>query len=169
MVEEASGPGDAVTRLVARARGWLDENQYMTLATSDPNGSPWASTVWFAVHHLSRSPEGLHVELLWLSRPEAQHSQNLDRRPELGISIFDSTQPAGTGDGLQLAAHAELVPSPLLDDRIAVFSDASLAAGGTAWSRARVEGPDAVLRLYVAHVERAFILSDGTRLELPLT
>ena len=153
---------------VTRAQQWLEVNQYMTLATSDASGSPWASTVWYAARQLSRSPESLDVELLWLSRPEAQHSRNLEQRPELGISIFDSSQPAGTGDGLQLAARGELVPPPQLDDRIAVFSEASLAAGGTAWSRARVEGPDAVLRLYVAHVERAFLLTNGDRTELPL-
>ena len=85
----------------------------------------------------------------------------------MGISIFDSSQPAGTGDGFQCAALAELVPSAELDEAASAFSTASLAAGGGAWARKQVEG-SAVPRLYVARVERAYLLGDGSRVELPL-
>ena len=168
MAEEPLDCKDApVDELVERAHQLLTENQYLTLATADAEGRPWSSTVWYAARHPSRSPDGLSVEFIWLSRPDALHSRNLLQRPEVGISIFDSTQPAGTGDGLQLAALAGPVPSAGLDEAAAVLSAASLAAGGGPWIRAQVEEP-AVPRLYVARVEAAYLLGDGTRVEVPL-
>jgi GNAT superfamily N-acetyltransferase len=36
------------------ARGLIDANAYMTLATADADGRPWASPVWFAHHDYTR-------------------------------------------------------------------------------------------------------------------
>lgn len=159
-------PTASTPELVARAHSLLEANQYLTLATADEDGTPWCSTVWYAASMPSQSPREFVVEFIWLSRPQAQHSRNLLRRPEVGISIFDSTQPAGTGDGLQFAARAGLAPSARLDEVAATFSTASLAAGGGPWTRAQVEGP-AQPRLYLARTERAFVLGNGGRLEIP--
>ena len=168
MTEAPAGPAVPATQLVARARELLENNQYLTLATADPSGRPWAATVWYTARLRSRSPQRLALELIWLSRPDAQHSKNLVQRPEVGISIFNSTQPAGTGDGLQFAALAERVPSDELDNAAAAFSTASLAAGGGAWTRAQVEEP-AVARLYIARIERAFLLGSGSRVEVAVS
>lgn len=157
-----------VAELVRRARELLADNQYLTLATADPSGRPWSSTVWYAARLLPQSAQSLAVEFIWLSRPKAQHSRNLVQRPEVGISIFDSAQPAGTGDGLPFAARAELVAATGLDEAAALFSEASLGAGGGSWTRAQVEEP-AVPRLYSARVERAYLLGGGQRVELPVS
>lgn len=157
----------SVAELVGRAQELIAENQYLTLATADATGRPWSSTVWYAARLRPQSARSLAVEFIWLSRPEAQHSRNLVQRPEVGISIFDSAQPAGTGDGLQFAARAELVASTSLDEAAAFFSEVSLAAGGGPWTRAQLEEP-AVPRLYVARVERGYLLGGGQRVELPL-
>jgi hypothetical protein len=156
-----------VTENAARALQLLHENQYLTLATADPSGRPWSSTVWYTAWRPSRSDDRLSVCFIWLSRPEAQHSMNLVQRPEVGISIFDSAQPAGTGDGLQFAARAEPVAPALLGDAVDAFSEASLAAGGGPWSRAQVEAPS-LPRLYIARPESAYLLGGGTRVEVPL-
>lgn len=153
--------------LLRRAHAMLEGNQYLTLATADRDGLPWATTVWYCTSSHSRSSSGLGVQLIWLSRPEARHSVNLGERPEVGISIFDSTQPAGSGSGVQLAARAEPVPSSLLDEAAELFSRASLAAGGGPWTRAQLQEP-ALPRLYVARIERAFVLGNGTRTEVPV-
>jgi hypothetical protein len=46
----------------AALKAIVDANQYMTLATADEDGLPWASPVWFA------SIE--YRELFWVSSPE---------------------------------------------------------------------------------------------------
>ena len=152
---------------VARARSMLAANQYLTLATADDDGRPWATTVWYAARQRTRPADALDVELVWLSHPAARHSRNLVVRPEVGISVFDSGQPAGAGDGLQLAAVATEVDPADLDETAAVFPQASLAAGGGPWARADVEGA-AIPRLYVARLEQAYVLGGRERHPVPL-
>ena len=152
--------------LVARALRIVRDNQYLTLATADLDGRPWASTVWYTAVDRS-TEERLALELVWLSWPQAQHSRNLTDRPQVAMSIFDSTQPAGVGDGLQLSAVVEEVPPDELEDAVAAFSTASLAAGGDAWTREQVQEP-AVPRLYVARIDRAYLLGGGTRVDVPV-
>ena len=97
------------------ARAIIDANRYMTLATADAGGVPWASPVWFA-------PDG--EDLLWISRPEAQHSRNLAVRPELSIVIFDSQRAPADTTALYMSATAAQAESG-----IEVFSAHSVAGG----------------------------------------
>lgn len=152
---------------VGRAYRLIEANRYLTLATADLSGRPWASTVWYTLLPRASWQHGFGVEPVWLSRPEARHSRNLTQRPEVGISIFDSRQPPDAGQGLQLAAVAEQVRSPQLDKVVAAFSLACVAAGGDEWTRAQVEEP-ALPRLYIARISSAFLLGEGSRVELPL-
>src|SRR5688500_9495102 len=63
------------------ARTIIDSNAYMTLATADGDGRPWASPVWYAAAG--------YAEFYWVSSPEARHSRNLAARPEVSIVIFE--------------------------------------------------------------------------------
>jgi len=64
--------------LGSAARTIMDTNLYMTLATADESGLPWASPVYYAT-------EG-YAEFYWVSSPEAKHSRNIAARPEVGSS-----------------------------------------------------------------------------------
>ena len=132
----------------------IGATQYMVLATADANGLPWASPVWFA------SDDGR--DLYWISAPEARHSTNLSVRPELSIAIFDSTQPAGTGEGAYISALGGLVPDDGIDEGVGIYSAASLRAGVEELSRADVEPPSR-LRLYRATAHERFVLGTGDR------
>ena len=57
------------------ARRVLDGITYMTLATADAAGRPWATPVWFAERDLR--------EFIWVSRFETRHSRNVTERPEV--------------------------------------------------------------------------------------
>ncbi|HEY9395275.1 MAG TPA: pyridoxamine 5'-phosphate oxidase family protein, partial [Nocardioides sp.] len=52
-------------------RGIVDGVAYLVLATSDPDGRPRTSPVYF-------SHDG-YRDLYWVSAPDAQHSRNLIR------------------------------------------------------------------------------------------
>ena len=41
----------------------VDASSYMTLATADHEGRPWASPTWFAAHVLGEGDEQVAVEL----------------------------------------------------------------------------------------------------------
>jgi hypothetical protein len=83
----------------ALAKEIIHANRNMTHGTADENGLPWASPVWYA-------PAG-YSEFFWVSSPEARHSRNVTTRPQIGIVIFDSQAPIGTGRGVYMSAVAE--------------------------------------------------------------
>lgn len=137
--------------LGAIARSVIDSNRYMTLATADEHGAPWASPVWYAPVE--------YREFLWVSNPEAQHSRNLSVRPDLAIVIFDSHQ-AGGWRALYMAAVAEGLTD--VDDGIGIFSRHGEAQDLRAWTREDVL-PPAHHRLYRATVSEHSLLDPHDR------
>jgi pyridoxine/pyridoxamine 5'-phosphate oxidase len=141
------------------AHAIIDAGAYMTLATADADGVPWASPVWFAPEDDRR--------FYWVSRPDRQHSRNLAARPRLSLVIFDSRAPIGTGQGVYVAAHGEQLSGEEVEHGIGVFSTRSLAQGGKAWSTDDVDD-GARLRLYRATaIERWIGDRDDDRVALP--
>jgi hypothetical protein len=145
----------------AMAKATVDGNSYMTLATADAAGVPWASPVWYA--------PASYREYFWVSRPGARHSQNIAVRPQIGIVIFDSTVPINTGRAVYMAAVAEQVTDDAEVARgMSVFSARSLAQGARAWKPEEV-GPSGRVRLYRARASEQFVLSsEDERLPLVL-
>jgi pyridoxine/pyridoxamine 5'-phosphate oxidase len=132
----------------ATARSIIDANRYLTLATADADGRPWASPVWFA--HAG------HRELFWLSDPAARHSRNIAARPEVAVVVFDSQVPIGTGQAVYLEGLAEQLDDAGLERALAVVSGRSQAHGGRAFSAADVRAP-ARLRLWCVVVHEAHL------------
>jgi hypothetical protein len=133
----------------ARFRSVIDANLYMTLGTADEAGTPWASPVYFA--HLD------YREFVWVSKPGARHSRNIAVRPEVGIVVFDSHAPIGTGGGMYMAATAEELAGDERERALAVFNERSVAHGGEPWSLDRVQAP-AELRIYRAVASEHWVL-----------
>jgi pyridoxine/pyridoxamine 5'-phosphate oxidase len=127
-------------------------NSYMTLATADEHGNPWASPVWYATAD--------YREFIWVSSPQARHSRNLAVRPELAIVIFDSQQRPGTGEAVYVSARAEQVAEPDLDRCLGIYSTISQRQGLAPWSRQDVQ-PRARFRVYHAIATEHFVLSAG--------
>ncbi len=65
------------------------DSSFMTLATADSDGLPWASPVEFACDEALR--------FYWVSVTDARHSQNVRANPRAALSIYDSTQTPGVG------------------------------------------------------------------------
>ena len=144
--------------LRALARRIIDSNLYMTLATADGGGRPWASPVYFAPAD--------YREFLWVSVPEAQHSQNIAARPEVGIVIFDSTVQPGTGRAVYVDAGAEELTGHADFDRCLAAFNSRLedpsTQGAKAFEPADLHPPGGHLRLYRATASALFALDpDG--------
>jgi nitroimidazol reductase NimA-like FMN-containing flavoprotein (pyridoxamine 5'-phosphate oxidase superfamily) len=140
--------------LVEQVRGIVDANRYLTLATADGDGRPWATPVWYA-------HEG-YTDFLWVSRPEARHSRNLVRRPEIAIAIFDSTVPPGGAQAVYVEAVAEELTAAEHERAIATYSRRSEADGA-----GQLRGPDVIApaphRLYRARALQHFVLGANDR------
>jgi general stress protein 26 len=140
------GPGDRQSSMDA-ARAIIDANRYMTLATADADGVPWASPVWFA-------PDG-ERDMLWISRPDTQHSRNLAVRPELSIVIFDSQRVPGDTAALYLSATAAVDQS-----RAEVYSAYSVAQGLPPYPEHPADAAE--FHLYRAHVRERWLLGPSS-------
>src|SRR4029450_1279578 len=90
------------------ARGIIDANRYMTLATADGDGGPWAAPVSYA-HQAD-------TEFLWISlpaaRPAPRPGPNVPVRPHPGTVIFHSPVPAGQGQAVYVEAQASELGGP---------------------------------------------------------
>lgn len=69
--------------LEAHAQAIINRNLYLTLGTTDPDGYPWTSPVYFA-------PASGRT-FYWVSATDARHSRHLAERPLVSMVIFDST------------------------------------------------------------------------------
>jgi nitroimidazol reductase NimA-like FMN-containing flavoprotein (pyridoxamine 5'-phosphate oxidase superfamily) len=78
------------------ARRIIDTNHYLTLATADRDGRPWASPVYYTPDSGS--------DFYWVSRPDSRHSRNLAGRPQVGIVIYDSQVPLFAAEAVYLTA-----------------------------------------------------------------
>jgi hypothetical protein len=134
--------------LAGIARAIIDANRYMTLATADREGRPWASPVFYAAAD--------YTEFYWISAPEATHSQNLARRPQTSIVIFDSRAPEGAGQAVYMSALAEQVAARDLDRGLAVYPGPAERAGAPLAAE-HVQAP-APYRLYRATVSGHSVL-----------
>src|SRR5215475_3761745 len=91
----ATGPAAQTVRAI------IAGHRYLVLATADAAGRPWRSPVYFANIGFS--------ECFWVSSPDVTHSRNIAVRPVVGIVVFDSHMPIGTGQGVYMSAAAELL------------------------------------------------------------
>ncbi len=127
------------------ARDVLAATIYMFLGTVGDDGRARVTPVFFATE------DGR--ELFWVSDPASRHSRNLERRPELHISVMDTGIPLEReGHGVYIDAVADRPAADELARGTAILSARSEALGGRAWSPERVTG-EARLRLYRATVE----------------
>jgi hypothetical protein len=133
----------------AHARALLDANSYVVLGTADADGNPWTTPVWFA-------PDGLD-RLYWVSWPGSRHSLLIDQRPEVALTVFDSSVAPNEGAAFYATARARQCPEERLDEGLQVINRRSVGQGISTFDRARVSG-QARLRLYVATFTDMWVL-----------
>jgi nitroimidazol reductase NimA-like FMN-containing flavoprotein (pyridoxamine 5'-phosphate oxidase superfamily) len=140
------------------ARAILDTSSFVTLATADADGVPWACPVWFATED--------YRHLYWVSAPDTRHSRNLAVRPRLAMTVFDSTQRPGDVQAVYLTGTAAQVTDDV-EGGIATYSRVAVRQGLPPWDITRVTGA-ARLRLYRATVTEHHILDPDAPIEVRL-
>lgn len=120
------------------ARRVIDGNTYMVLGTLDADGQPRLSPVFYTAAR--------YRDFYWVSVPDAHHSRNVARRPDVRIVVFDSRLPPGAGEAVYVSATAYEVPDEQLPELV---GEAFRTDAGTQITPEELSG-DARLRLYVA-------------------
>jgi nitroimidazol reductase NimA-like FMN-containing flavoprotein (pyridoxamine 5'-phosphate oxidase superfamily) len=80
------------------ARAILAQIEYVTLATSSPDGHPWNTPVYAAFDKT--------YTFFWVSAKYARHSQNIRANPHIAAVVYDSTVSPNTGKGVYIEARA---------------------------------------------------------------
>jgi len=83
------------------AREIIENNQYVTIASSDNKGNPWISPVVYVYD--------ANWNLYFVSMTNSRHCINIRENKRVAVAIFDSQQLWGEGVGLQIEAIAEAV------------------------------------------------------------
>ena len=83
---------EQVTEIV---RNIVQENTYLTLATTDGDG-PWCAPVQYVADE--------QLNLYFVSLPESRHMTHVKANPSVAVAIFDSQQPPFTSRGVQIEA-----------------------------------------------------------------
>lgn len=157
--QRAAGQQDTT----AIADAIIDANRYLTLGTSQEDGSPWLTPLYYTPHG--------YTDFYWISAPDATHSRNLGPRPGVSIVIFDSRTPVGEAQAVYVSATAGQVPDAELPDAVGVaFAPRFPGVRGMRPEELVAPSP---YRLYRARTVRRWILDPvggGTdrRVEVPL-
>jgi hypothetical protein len=128
----------------------LGLSRYCVLATADLAGAPWATPVFFAARD--------DRELFWVSSPNSRHSKNLEGRPTVGITVFDSTAPVGRAEALYLDAHAAALTAGAEGDALEALNEKLGPDHALASSDLYPTGP---LQAYRATVTQHYVLIRG--------
>ena len=83
---------------VTLAKGIIEKILYITIASVTPDGKPWNSPVYSAYDE--------KYNFYWISWTKNQHSKNINHNPNVFLSIYDSTVPEGTGEGVYVQGKA---------------------------------------------------------------
>src|SRR3989454_8763540 len=96
---ERSSKHPSNTRRAAIAGRLLDATRLCAIATVSPRGRAHINTAYFAW--------GPGFEIVWLSAPDARHSQNVRANGSAAVAVFRSMQTWGGSDrGIQLFGRA---------------------------------------------------------------
>lgn len=136
----------------AIANAIIDANRYLTLGTSDQDGTPWLTPLYY-------TPDN-YTDFYWISPPDATHSRNIGVRPEVSLVIFDSQATIGSAQAVYASAKAEQVADAELPDVIDVAFNPRFP-GVRSMTLDQLTGA-APFRLYRARTVRRWILDPET-------
>lgn len=106
----------------------------------------------------------VHDRLYWLSWPGSRHSQLIEQRPEVAVTVFDTNAVPNEGTAFYATALARQCPNEHLDDGLEVLNRRSVAQGIGDFTRERITGASR-LRLYVAEITEAWVLDQDAEID----
>ncbi len=76
----------------------LEQNKYMIIATCNKDKIPWAAPVFFTYDK--------EFNFYFLSATDSQHVKNLMENPNVALQVYDSNQPLGFAEQVQILGKA---------------------------------------------------------------
>jgi hypothetical protein len=79
--------------------------EYLNIASITPDGMPWNTPVYTVYDK--------DLNFHWLSWKENQHSINVEKNPNVFITLYDSSVPCGTGFGVYMKGKVKKISNPV--------------------------------------------------------
>lgn len=138
--------------LSKRAKEIIHDIDYITIASVTKDGLPWNSPVFSAFDD--------DYNFYWGTNKDSQKARNIESNPNVFLVIYDSTVPAGEGEGVYIQATSTQLTDPQ------EIADAHRLLQGRRpvpyWKLEQVQG-DAPVRLYKAVPQRVWMNEDGEK------
>jgi uncharacterized protein YhbP (UPF0306 family) len=87
-----------MSQQITIAKEILERIAYMNIASITPENKPWNSPVYVSFDD--------DLNFFWVSWHKNQHSINIRNNPQVFVTLYDSTVPAGTGVGVYMEGKA---------------------------------------------------------------
>lgn len=133
-----------------RAKEIIEQVVYITIGGTSNDGQPWNTPVFSAYDD--------SYNFFWGSHVNSQHSQNISANGKVFLVIYDSTIPAGEGEGVYIKAHA----AEITDTKELAFAHSLLQKRRPVpyWSLDQVQ-PTSPVRLFKAVPEQVWVNGEG--------
>jgi uncharacterized protein YhbP (UPF0306 family) len=128
----------------------LEHNRYLVIGSVDEAGTPWTTPVFFA-------PVDADT-LVWLSSPESRHSSNIERRPQVALTVFDSRVEVGHAEAAYFDAGAGRTEPDAVEAALTALNGRLPVDRRMGTEDIAPNGPMAV---YEAHVQHRYVLVRG--------
>lgn len=146
-----------------KAMSIIGRNKYMVVATSSKDAKPWAAPVFYAY-------DG-EFNFYFVSATDSLHVRNIAENPQVALEIFDSRQPIGSADHVQMTGKAEIVGKANVDEAIELYHERLFEISGIPatkdYSAADYTEPSE-FRVFKVTVTKAYINGPERRVELHL-
>ena len=132
------------------AKEIIEKIPYVTIASISEDGQPWNAPVFSAYDK--------DYNFYWGSHKDSQHSRNIRFNKNIFLVIYDSTVPAGKGEGVYIRAAAKE-----LEDAAEIGSAHRLLTVrhvAPYWKLEQVRGSGPI-RLYKAAPEKVWMNGEG--------
>jgi uncharacterized protein YhbP (UPF0306 family) len=96
-----------------KARRIISTNNYLCLATCDQDGNPWVAPLYYAFDD--------DYNFYFVSAADAVHTTHIVKNRRVAFAIYDSRDPVGEGDGVQIEAEAHIAKITELPHVLAVY------------------------------------------------
>jgi len=136
--------------LSKRAKEIIEQIHYVTIASVDEAGMPWNAPV-FAVYDDD-------YNFYWGTYKDSQKARNIAHQPNVFLVIYDSTVPAGAGEGVYIKAKAEQITD--VDELRHVLALLTSRHDVPYWDFADVNNAGPIY-LYKATPEQAWMNDEG--------
>jgi uncharacterized protein YhbP (UPF0306 family) len=146
-----------------KAKSIIERNKYMTVATSSKDAKPWAAAVFYVYDD--------EFNFYFVSAVDSLHAMNIKENPKICLEIYDSRQPIGSADQVQIIGTVEMLQKEQANKAIEIYHQRLFRISGIPAAKDYNAGDydePAEFRIFKVTVNKAYTTGPDRRVEVNL-